>query len=296
MAPLPPLHPLRRVVDGLALLVHGLALLWIPLLIWDPGARRTADQPPRQGRPPAEWSRFLPPPSENPASSPASRFKDLEVEPAPSAIGNPVTKSVLTSGMFSMDLAPPPRTSQASSGQDLDRAATSLIFPLQGAAALGGLITRSDLSGKPVPLAVRAERHHWSRSSDPLAPLPRHWRDEIRTVLSPEATQVDAQVVRLPAPHLTQPEEVPMAIHANGEAMTLTQPSSESSRELVEQWAGRQAPPPEGSGRAVVVTLEPIEAAPPIHHEDVEVSSLPPITPHTNSDELSVAEEPPVEF
>jgi hypothetical protein len=81
----------------------------------------------------------------------------------------------------------------------------------------------------------------------------------MRRALPPDAKKVETQVVRIPAAHLEKPEEVPLAITSNGEAWSLNESTSKPSRALVEQWAGRQVPPPQGSGRAVVVTLEPIE-------------------------------------
>ena len=72
-----------------------------------------------------------------------------------------------------------------------------------------------------------------------------------------------ADVVRLPAPHLRSPEEIPLAVRSDG-ADTTVEPASPRSKQALERWVERQASPTPGQVRPVVVVLEPIpsEAAP----------------------------------
>lgn len=274
-----PSQPLRRIVDVLGLLAHGAAFLWIPLLVWGPGNHKTGDRPPKH-QSPAQWSRLSLPAEVAPTGPSASRLQDLSPRErlAPFASA-PIVNAPIAQARSGPDIAPVLSTLAGTRPiQEFsvtgDDPLSSLLLPLRGAAALGGDLTLADLNAKPVPVAVRAERLHWSRSKDPLTPLPRHWREEMRSAMQAEAKRIEAQVVRLPAPHLDKPEEVPLAINSKGDAWSLVQPASPPSRALVEQWASRQSPPPEGSGRAVVVTLEPIEPAPAPAAE--AVSSLPP--------------------
>jgi hypothetical protein len=253
-------HSFRRFADILALMANGAAFLWIPLLVWHQRESRQADLPQLQDEPPDQWSRVPPPPGNEPRVLPSTAFRNLGLEShlTPSAASR-------TRGQASPDglLAIAPRRETRVLRREGDDPFAGLLPSLRGAEALGGELTLADLKAKPMPVAALAERNRWKRSGDPLAPLPRHWRREMRGALPAEARQVEAEVVRLPAPHLTQPEEVPLAIHDNGDAWSLVEPQSASSRALVERWSSRQSAPSNGSARAVVVTLEPIDPTPP---------------------------------
>ena len=267
--------PLRRFVDLLGLLAHAATFLWIPLLAWGLVERWNSEPAPT-------LTQHVSPSPRSPIPLPAEVGLPLLT---PSAPQNPALGDLglrahkLAAQAIPASLAVALATPQPHSSHHNAPLTPTLSLPLRGVSALGGDITLDDLKAKPVPIAVRAERLMWSRSQDPLTPLPRQWRDEMRTALPAEARQVEAQVVRVPAPHLKQPEEVPMAIDSRGDGWTLVTPASPASRQLVEQWASRQTPPPEGSGRAVVVTLEPIDTLPPESESGTITSSLPPEPP-----------------
>jgi hypothetical protein len=270
-------HPFHRFAHLLALTANGAAFLWIPLLVWHQRESQQSDLPQLQDEPPDQWSRIPSSPGNEPRVPPAGAFRNLGLgrQLSPSATSHPRGKA---SPGGQLAVAPtretPAFSRQAKFGREGDDPFAGLLPSLRGAEALGGELTLDDLKAKPMPVAALAERHRWKRSGDPLAPLPRHWRGEMRRALPAEAGQVEAQVVRLPAPHLTQPEEVPLAIHDNGDAWTLVEPQSAPSRALVDQWASRQSVPADGSARAVVVTLEPIDPTPPLSAER-DTSSTP---------------------
>lgn len=253
-------HSFRRFAHLLALTANGAAFLWIPLLVWHQRESQQSDLPQLQDQPPDQWSRIPSSPGNEPRVPTAAAFRNV-------GLGRHLTPSTASRARSNespaglLAIAPRRETTMFSSKGDDPFA--GLLPSLRGAEALGGELTLADLKAKPMPVAALAERNRWKRSGDPLAPLPRHWRKEMRGALPAEARQVEAQVVRLPAPHLTRPEEVPLAIHDNGDAWTLVEPQSVPSRVLVERWASRQSAPSEGSARAVVVTLEPIDPTPP---------------------------------
>ncbi|MCT0198956.1 hypothetical protein KQ313_04585 [Synechococcus sp. CS-1325] len=158
-------------------------------------------------------------------------------------------------------LLTPAAGSNAFPGDGLTETSPWLLTALRGAAGLGGEINLDNVNEKVMPVAAMAERQHWQNSGDPLSPLPRHWRDELRREVGKGSKLVQASVVRIPAPHLKTSEEIPLAIRANGQAASLVSPPSARSQQVVEAWASRQSPVKEGEVRAVVVTLEPIELA-----------------------------------
>lgn len=253
-------HSFRRFADIVALMANGAAFLWIPLLVWHQRESRQADLPQLQDEPPEQWSRIPPPPGNEPKVPPSTAFRNLGLGThlTPSAASRPRAKAS-PDGLLAMA----PRRETRVFSREGDDPLAVLLPSLRGAEALGGELTLDDLKAKSMPVSALAERNRWKRSGDPLAPLPRHWRKQMLGALPAEARQVEAEVVRLPAPHLTRPEEVPLAIHDNGDAWTLVEPQSAPSRALVERWASHQSVPADGSARAVVVTLEPIDPAPP---------------------------------
>jgi len=230
-------------------------VLWLPLLGWELGERWSSRAPQLRDRPPAEWSTPAP---LGPAQSPtAAQPASLQVVQLP---GSPSTPAL---SMSAGDPAPIPAPAFNADIQlqstPLEESTPWLLTALRGAAGLGGEINLDNVNEKLMPVAARAERQHWQSSGDPLSPLPRHWRDELRREVGQGNKVLQAEVVRIPAPHLTIAEEIPLAIRANGQAESLVPPPSARSQQVVETWASRQSPIKEGEVRAVVLTLEPIE-------------------------------------
>jgi hypothetical protein len=145
-------------------------------------------------------------------------------------------------------------------GQDDLPTARSLTLTqqLQRADGLGGLITLASLEEPRMPAAARAERLSWQRSSDPLSPLPLHWRDRIKHELPAQAKVGQAEVVRLPVAAVKQREELAILIDDSGEAVGLRQPQQQPVQAAVEAWAAQQQPSPVGTIRAVVIAAEPL--------------------------------------
>jgi hypothetical protein len=268
----PPLRPIRWIGSGL--------LLTTPWLGWALGERwsRRADVGPA----PFGRSHDTPPPTDQASFDTASGqvpiTRGLPVirlpgSPDPRDIlavraGSGLAASTLTTatipaqGRFSLGGGGRAEEPGQQPEAGIDQPAPWLITALSGAAGLGGEINLDNLTEKAMPAAARAEQLRWQRSGDPLAALPRHWRDALRLEVGTGSQQVQAEVVRLPAPHLQKAEEVPLAIRSNGQAQSLVPPPSAQSQKLVETWASRQAPLQEGAVRAVVVTLEPISLTP----------------------------------
>ena len=138
-----------------------------------------------------------------------------------------------------------------------DEAATA-----SGSLLLGGSLGLESLSEKAMVPAARTEQALRASAADRLQALPLHWRADMLVLLKGGPEHVlPAEVVHLPAPHLSQPEEIPLAVKRGGLADTTVQPSSIQSKQALERWAERQAPIPRGSVRPVVVVLEPIAAS-----------------------------------
>jgi hypothetical protein len=134
--------------------------------------------------------------------------------------------------------------------------------PASGSLLLGGTLGLESLSEKAMVPAARTEQARRASAADRLQALPLHWRADMLVLLKGGPEHVlPAEVVHLPAPHLSQPEEIPLAVKRGGLADTTVQPSSIQSKQALERWAERQAPIPRGSVRPVVVVLEPIAAA-----------------------------------
>lgn len=109
--------------------------------------------------------------------------------------------------------------------------------------------------------AARIEQTLRARSTDRLSAVPIHWRPTMEALIQGQKQVLPAEVVRVPAPHLKQPEEYPMAVLPDGVAETSVNPSP-NSRKTLERWAARQNPPAEGGVRPVMVVLEPLAADP----------------------------------
>ena len=133
--------------------------------------------------------------------------------------------------------------------------------PLPGSVLLGGPLTLASLQEKPMVPAARLEQTLRARSADRLSAVPLHWRPTMEALVQGKNNVMPAEVVRLPAPHLKEPEEYPMAVQPDGVAETPVNPSA-PSRQTLERWAERQSPTPQGTVRPVVVVLEPLAAEP----------------------------------
>jgi hypothetical protein len=131
--------------------------------------------------------------------------------------------------------------------------------PLPGSVLLGGPLTLASLQEKPMVPAARLEQTLRARSADRLSAVPLHWRPTMEALIQGKNQVMPAEVVRLPAPHLKEPEEYPMAVQPDGVAETPVNPSA-PSRQTLERWAERQNPTPQGTVRPVVVVLEPLAA------------------------------------
>jgi hypothetical protein len=133
---------------------------------------------------------------------------------------------------------------------------------LPGSVLLGGPLTLASLQEKPMVPAARLEQTLRARSADRLSAVPLHWRPTMEALVQGKHQVMPAEVVRLPAPHLQEPEEYPMAVQPDGVAETPVNPSP-PSRQALERWAERQSPTPQGTVRPVVVVLEPLAAEQP---------------------------------
>ena len=133
--------------------------------------------------------------------------------------------------------------------------------PLPGSLLLGGPLTLASLQEKPMVPAARLEQTLRARSADRLSAVPLHWRPTMEALVQGKNNVMPAEVVRVPAPHLQEPEEYPMAVQPDGVAETPVNPSA-PSRQALERWAERQSPTPQGTVRPVVVVLEPLAAEP----------------------------------
>lgn len=133
--------------------------------------------------------------------------------------------------------------------------------PVSGALLLGGPLGLESLREKPMVPAARLEQAWRARSADRLEGVPPQWRPALRALVNGPERVLPAEVVRLPAPHLKNAEEYPMAVKPDGMAETTVAPPTESKQTL-ERWAERQAPTPAGSVRPVLVVLEPLATEP----------------------------------
>jgi hypothetical protein len=133
--------------------------------------------------------------------------------------------------------------------------------PQPGSLLLGGPLTLASLQEKPMVPAARLEQTLRARSTDRLSAVPLHWRPTMEALIQGKNHVMPAEVVRLPAPHLKEPEEYPMAVQPDGVAETAVNPSA-ASRQALERWAERQSPTTQNTVRPVVVVLEPMAAEP----------------------------------
>lgn len=224
------------------------AAAWIPLLLVDalPTPPRVAEPPSAAISAPIASARATVPiaPPQAPAASPA-QLPALESR-RPSAQGAALALPGIGHRAIGPSAAPGPSTPEP---------------PLRGSLLLGGPLTLASLNEKPMVSAARIERALRAASSNRLEAVPNHWRPTMEALIQGQKQVLPAEVVRVPAPHLKQPEEYPMAVLPDGVAETSVSPSP-SSRQTLERWAARQKPPAEGGVRPVIVVLEPLAADP----------------------------------
>ncbi|MEB3199943.1 MAG: hypothetical protein VKK62_05400 [Synechococcaceae cyanobacterium] len=141
------------------------------------------------------------------------------------------------------------------------------LYPrrLPDSALLLGNLDLSSLDEKPMLPAARVERAVQVASPDPLSVVPRAWKAALASVIKAGERIIPAEIVRLPAPHLSAPEQIPVVLRSGAPADSPAAPPSASSRRLVQSWLQRQPSVARGSVRPVVLELEPIAAptAPP---------------------------------
>lgn len=143
---------------------------------------------------------------------------------------------------------------------------------------LGGVLTLRDLVEPLMPPIARAERAQWSRSGDPLAPLPQMWREPMRRALnslvndggeSSEAKIADrpkgnllidsARFVHVPSSKIRRASQVPLALQADGTVDIFNQPDDPAVIDEINRWSVRQKLPAKGKISPAVVHLHPME-------------------------------------
>lgn len=150
-----------------------------------------------------------------------------------------------------------------SPGQWSQRPSNQSRLSLPGSVLLGGPLSLNSLREKLMVPAARTEQAQREAAADRLKGLPLRWHRALRLLTLGSRQLLPAEVVRLPAPYLQQPEEIPLAMTGDGLAETTVRPSSPRSKLALERWAARQARVPDGQVRPVLVVLEPMTAAAP---------------------------------
>jgi len=135
---------------------------------------------------------------------------------------------------------------------------------------LGGPLSLSDLRRPSAPALALAEQARWSRSGDPLAPLPGNWREPIRRAIlalpAPQgsvATIREARVLHIPSSRVQKPTTVPLAVQADGSVDILGSGDQPGVVDEVRHWSRHQA---SRNGRGISATLlhlEPLPASGP---------------------------------
>lgn len=239
------------------------AALWVPLLLADslpwaakaPPASLAATAP--AAKPPAPLALPLAPPQPLLASLAPDPAR-LGARPGPAlerAQGAFASFSPQEGAQAEPVAGPAPAPSTTSQPLASQR-------PLPGSVLLGGPLSLASLHEKPMVPAARIEQTLRARSTDRLQAVPLHWRPTMEALIQGKQKVMPAEVVRVPAPHLKEPEEYPMAVQSDGVAETSVTPSA-PSRQALERWAERQSPTPPGTVRPVMLVLEPLAAEPP---------------------------------
>lgn len=162
---------------------------------------------------------------------------------------------------------------------------------------LGGLLTLQDLNEPSMPPIARAERVQWSRSGDPLAPLPQIWREPMRKALHalpitagasksvpPDkrigSSNMDAaRFVHVPSTKIRHEREIPLALQADGTVDILNRPDDPAVIEEINRWSLKQKPPAKGRVSPAIVHLHPISPA----VNERQLSELKPVDSKSSS-------------
>jgi hypothetical protein len=252
-------------------------ITWAPLLLMEKlpqPMRSTGDANPLAVAVPKQ---FLPPVSPLP-SRPRARLAAMPTEDRPNPAG-----SLPLNGVEGLrqPKAWAVRTT-ASTTVDLARDATPLVptTPISGSLLLGGPLGLESLREKPMVPAARVEQALRDSAADRLAVVPPQWRPAMQALLQGPERVLPAEVVRLPAPHLKDPEEYPLVVKSDGIAETTVTPPPRS-KATMERWAKNVEASPPGSARPILVVLEPLQADDPsIEHQPV-IPTVEPEAPQT---------------
>ena len=131
--------------------------------------------------------------------------------------------------------------------------------PPSGALLLGPL-DLSSLNERPMLPAARIERAHQLASPDPLSVVPKAWKQALASSIRSSDRVIPAEIVRLPAPHLSAPEQIPVILRHGARADSPAAPPSARSLSLLNNWVQRQPGVAKGSVRPVLLELEPLPA------------------------------------
>jgi hypothetical protein len=177
-----------------------------------------------------------------------------------------------------VETKPKPEVSELVSSADPRSSSSTLIQRLYSRSELlGGVLTLRDLTEPLMPPIARAERAQWSRSGDPLAPLPQIWREPMRRALNSLINDVgsagvktadrpkenllidSARFVHVPSAKIRRASEVPLALQADGTVDILNQPDDPAVIDEINRWSVRQTLPAKGKISPAVVHLHPME-------------------------------------
>lgn len=141
---------------------------------------------------------------------------------------------------------------------------------------LGGTLTLRDLNEPEMPPIARAERAQWIRTGDPLAPIPKIWRESMRKALhsltfkgqqeagrvgqtASENLSIDtARIIHVPSKRLKRAADVPLAIQSDGSVDILNKPDDPAVLDEIKSWSASQQLPSKGRMTPAVVHLHPL--------------------------------------
>jgi len=157
-----------------------------------------------------------------------------------------------------------PSTTMAGEDPEVVPELVPMPLKLDGALALGGPISRESATEPAVPAMVRAERLLEQRSGDPLAALPREWRQSFRRVLAllPKTGGIrPARVVVLPVAQLQREIEVALIHHPSGEVDVFAETLPRQAVAAMEQWLNRQQALPATEVQPLLLRFLPMPAS-----------------------------------
>jgi len=195
---------------------------------------------------------------------------------------HPITAYVLPSSPSLRGLSPrfeaPPVSSIKSlhASHGLHSSLLRLDHFYSSADLLGGSISLRDLNEVDMPPVARAERAQWSRSKDPLAPIPAVWRESMRVALQGLSAQSSSQtsinslnhhlllrldqarVVHVPSSKVRHTSQVPLAIQSDGTVDILSHTDDPAIVDEIKNWSSKQTLPSNGRMVPAVVHLHPL--------------------------------------